>query len=246
MKHFFNRVGNKRDMINYLKDLEPIGYKKYVEPFVGSGAVFWSKAGEDIETVINDNDERLMEGYRLLQFGEICDIDRFNTKDIPQLTTIKNYQGEDDACKLAATMVRYANTFAGKEMYKVYKTTNPFNKLKKLADYRKALINTEITCKDYIDVVNEHDSAEAFLFIDPPYVESSAKMYEHDSINIIELHSLLSNIQGKFILTLDNIESNRELFKNFRQEFRNVKAKNRTKKGGCGGKDRIDLVVLNY
>ena len=85
-----------------------------------------------------------------------------------------------------------------------------------------------------------------FFFIDPPYIESSQQMYKHDTINIIELHSLLSNIQGKFILTLDNIESNRELFKDFRQVFRTVKAKGMRKTGGCGARDRVDLIIMNY
>ena len=246
MKHFFCRVGNKNDMINFLSDLEPVGYKKYVEPFCGSGAIFWAKAGNCIQTVINDIDPVLMDGYKLLQYGEICDIERFNTKDIQELTTIRNYMGEDDACKLASIMVRFANTFAGKHDHKIYKTTNPFNKLNKLPDYRRAIINTEITCKDYIEVINNHDSKDTFFFIDPPYIESSQQMYKHDTINIIELFSLLSNIQGKFILTLDNIESNRELFKNFRQVFRTVKAKGMRKTGGCGARDRVDLIIMNY
>ena len=53
-------------------------------------------------------------------------------------------------------------------------------------------------------------------------------------------------IQGKFILTLDNIESNRELFKDFKQVFRTVKAKGMRKTGGCGARDRVDLIIMNY
>ena len=106
MRAYFCRVGSKSDMVTFLTDIQPVGYTSYIEPFVGSGAFYWSKSDEDIPKIINDLDAHLMWGYNLLQNGNITVAERFNTKDIDRLTTINNYQGTDDSCNLAAIMVK--------------------------------------------------------------------------------------------------------------------------------------------
>ena len=246
MRAYFCRVGSKSDMVTFLTDIQPVGYTSYIEPFVGSGAFYWSKSDEDIPKIINDLDAHLMWGYNLLQNGNITVAERFNTKDIDRLTTINNYQGTDDSCNLAAIMVTYANTFGGKGTGRVYKSTNPYNKLKKIKLFRENMSTTKLLNTDYINVINLYDNEGAFFFFDPPYVDSSNQMYKHDNIDMLQLHRVLSNLQGKFILTLDNTEGTRTLFKEFRQLFRPVRAKGRVASGGAGSKDRVDLIILNY
>ena len=245
MRPFFARTGSKADMVRFLTDLEPKGYTKYIEPFVGGGSMYWSKADCNIQKIINDIHCDLITGYRLLQSGNLSNLERFNTRDMDQLNTIYNYQGDDESCKLAQLLVRFNNTFGSNGRGKLYKPTNPYFKLKNIEKYRETIKNTDIRCEDYLDVINEHDCKDAFIFLDPPYVSSSSGMYKHDTINMAQLHSCLSNIQGKFLLTLDNIETNRELFKDFKQVFRTVIGKGRAK-GGMGTSDRVDLIIMNY
>ena len=70
----FCRAGNKYPMLDkVLKRIPP--HRKYVEPFVGSGVVFFAKdkAGQ---TVINDLDEDLIRAYRSLKAFKGRDMER--------------------------------------------------------------------------------------------------------------------------------------------------------------------------
>ena len=97
MRSFFARTGSKADMVRFITDLEPKGYTKYIEPFVGGGSMYWSKADCNIEKIINDIHCDLITGYRLLQSGNLSNLERFNTRDMDQLNTIYNYQGDDES-----------------------------------------------------------------------------------------------------------------------------------------------------
>lgn len=73
---FFARVGNKKKIKNIIIDLIPT-HQIYVEPFFGSGAIFFNKQPCKIE-IINDLDTQLINGYKYLK--NITEIDVVNIK----------------------------------------------------------------------------------------------------------------------------------------------------------------------
>lgn len=68
MKPFVKWAGGKRQIIDkiseYFED-QPINKQKYIEPFLGGGAVFFSLQPK--KAVINDLNEDLMNAYRIIQ-----------------------------------------------------------------------------------------------------------------------------------------------------------------------------------
>lgn len=248
MKPFFCRCGTKRDMIDVLEQNQPSSYKKYVEPFLGGGAVYWSKSEEDIPKVINDLDTNLMTGYEILKSGNIEFIERYDSKDLQVLNEWYKYDGSDDT-RILVKNILVCNTFSTKGVGKIYGTATPYTKLKKVPEYRSKMSKTTITNKDYIELIKEHDDEGTYFFLDPPYVESSNTIYKHKSICANTMADELSKIKGKFLLTIDDTISNRNIFSKFNIKSHIVKRKSGSGNGGVGGvgsKDRSDLIITNY
>ena len=65
MRTLFCRNGNKTPIADKIINLFPT-HTTYVEPLVGSGAVYFHKEPSKVE-VLNDIDKDLMKGYRLVK-----------------------------------------------------------------------------------------------------------------------------------------------------------------------------------
>jgi len=243
MNPYFCRTGTKRDMIKVLERHQPTNYTKYVEPFVGGGDVYWSKADEDIPKVINDKDAFLISGYKLLKTGSVNNIERFDLSDLQSLNNLNNAPPTDDTQRLAKIITRTCGTFGGKSMGKIYKPTNPINKLKKVSQYREKMQKTKIMNKDYISILKAEDNPNTYFFIDPPYIESSKGLYKDAVIDPEQMADILSKLKGKFILTIDDTASNRRIFSRFTIRSHIVQAKGTE---GISVKSRSDLIIMNY
>ena len=75
MRILFGRVGNKTPIAEHIVKLLP-DHKVYVEPFVGSGAVYFHKEPSSKE-VINDLDKELISGYKLVKQVS-SDVSKYN------------------------------------------------------------------------------------------------------------------------------------------------------------------------
>lgn len=243
MNPIFCRAGSKRDMINLLERIEPSNYTKYVEPFVGGGAVYWSKSNLDIPKVINDKEERLTKGYKIIKSGTLNNLERFDTNNLGRLTDIYKGAYRDDAGYLSSVIIGTCNTFGSSFKGLIYKNSNPYSKLKKIDAYREAMKKTKILNQDYKSVISSEDGAGTFFFIDPPYVKSSKGLYKEDTLNVDELLNAVRKIKGKFILTIDDIAENRNAFREFRVRSHVIKAKGNV---GVGAVDRSDLIITNF
>ena len=82
-----------------------------------------------------------------------------------------------------------------------------------------------------------------FFFLDPPY-EDSKTLYKNGVIDYEEMNNLLSNIQGYFMLTINDSPNIRKIFSNFNTKTIVVKSKNKNK--NIGNTDRNELIIMNY
>lgn len=72
----------------------------------------------------------------------------------------------------------------------------------------RRLENVTIENRDALEVIACYDSAAAFHFIDPPYVNSDCCHYEgsFNERNMEDLLKLLESVKGKFMLTMFPLE----------------------------------------
>lgn len=258
MKPFFCRIGTKKTISNEILGMIP-SHKTYVEPFFGGGAIYFAKIKSEIE-IINDVDELLIEGYRLLKniddndisiilsLGESVNKIKNNVNRLELLNQIRDEKtNENNGFKLYQILITMCNTFNCVGRWKIHQPHSQINKLKKINQYKDRLKNTEIFSTDYKNIIREFDSSDTFFFLDPPYQNSKNGLYKHYSINYEEMFDLLSNLKGKFLLTINDSDEIRRIFNHFNIEQINVKGLgNGLGKGTHMGRDRTELIITNY
>jgi DNA adenine methylase len=207
--------GGKQLLLKHILPLIPT-HLKYVESFLGGGAVFWTKAPSDIE-VINDMDGFVANFYKVFK------------KDLEGLkrligTTPYSRSRHDDAI----IMRQYPHLFSDLErawsfyymantsLYSILenamntpsKDLKPVvtfnNKVNLLEDsrYLERLKNAFIESRDALYVIQRHDSENTFHFIDPPYFNANMGHYAGYSENDFrQLLEVVSHLKGKFLLT---------------------------------------------
>lgn len=237
----FCRIGSKkriRKKIYALFPSEPID--TYVEPFVGSGAIYWGKTPSKLE-VLNDLDKNLMDNYKLLKQIKSRTFEK-NIDTIREAQNFVNKSYSSDSGKLTKAILNSCNTFGSTGIGKIYQESNPYFKLKNIDKYQKRMENTILLNTDYKNVIKKYDGPNTFFFLDPPY-ENSKGLYENYEFNYNELSNILSSVKGKFLLTLNDSANIRNIFSRF-----NIKPiiveKYHSK--DIGHKERKELIIMNY
>lgn len=262
MKPFFCRIGSKTSLKSKILKLIP-PHKTYVEPFIGGGAIYFAKEPSSVE-VINDLDKQLIQGYRLLKkvnepminriAGIIERLERVKTENklsknsdqlLELLNKLKNMKAKDDGLKLYQILITLCNTFSSTGKGKIYRSDTQIGKLNKMYEYKERLKNTKIFLSDYKNIINKFDAPDTFFFLDPPY-EKSEGIYKESYINYEEMNELLSNIKGKFLLTINSSPEIKNIFRNFNIKEIKVLGQARGRKNVEIGKDRMELLISNY
>jgi len=99
-----------------------------------------------------------------------------------------------------------------KEIYKAY---NPWTTLQHLSEYQEMLEDVTISHNDAFQVIDQYDSPETFFFIDPPYEKSQKHYYSCQTFDYDQLAQTLRQIEGKFLLTLNQSPRILDLFSQF-------------------------------
>lgn len=177
---FLKWVGGKSQLLNELQKYIPQSYNKYIEPFVGGGALFFNLSPET--AIINDSNEELINAYKVVRddVGSLIELLRpyDYEKDFYYQMRAKSPQ-ELSRIERAARLI-YLNKTCFNGLYRVNKK-NEFNvpigrysnpticDEDKLIAASKALQNTVIECGDYKEVLTRYTSRGDLVYIDPPY-----------------------------------------------------------------------------
>ena len=193
-------VGNKYRFAEYIVKLFPIKYNRYLEPFVGTGAVlgtFSPKqgiAGDSLKPLIDfwnlvkDNPLKLIKSYHY-------DISRYNKNRKEVYYEIRdrfnaNHNPSDllflsRTCYGGVMRFRKVDGFMSTPMG-VHKPIPPHSFEKRLRDWRKRIINTSFFLQDYketLSLVEEND----IIYCDPPYIDSQKILYGAQSFKLKDL-----------------------------------------------------------
>jgi len=243
----FCRQGNKFPIAPQILALIP-AHETYVEPFLGSGAIFFNKMAAK-KSVLNDLDERTVERFRLLQKAPL-DPARYRN-DLNTVSKIRAFYLDHTrsvADRLFYEKIVACNGFSGKPVSSaknIYRKADPFKMLDLLEEYQTQLRHAQITQVDYEQCILAHDSPTTFFFLDPPYENTVATYgYAQDAdFDFERLAKVVSAIKGKWLLTMDDSSRIRALFSSYYQK----KVKVYTKWGHTSGKrKRSELFVANY
>lgn len=252
-------VGGKRIL---RKDIIPLIPKCdcYVEVFGGAGWVLFGKESKDHKVeVYNDINSEVTNFFKVVR----NDYDEFEKYFNYMLVSREEFEKLkfQDVSKLTDMQKAFRFWYMLKYSYGGRKNT--------LSDYsfgystqRKAPL--PIKQKELIDkcyerlqgvfienlsyeiLIKKYDNANTIFFLDPPYL-CKGKFYgenEFDKEKHIQLKNLLSTIKGKWILTVNDDEFFRELYKEFNIQDTEVNYSSGNATGGSG--KRKELIITNY
>ena len=261
-------VGGKRQLMSDLLRNLPLHYNRYLEPFVGGGALFFALQQEN--SYISDMNEELINLYQVVRDNVeelIKDLHTHeNNKDyylkIRDLDRLDNY-GNISAIKRASRFI-YLNRTCFNGLYRVNSKGEfnvPFGKYKNpklvdevnLVNVSRLLQATEIKHADFkrvLDVAKVND----FVYFDPPYMPlnetSSFTSYTKDGFGIdkqIELKNVCDELHSKgvkFMLSNSDTQFIKDLYADY--EINTVYASRQVNSKASGRGKITEVLIKNY
>ncbi len=203
-------------------------HRCYVEAFAGAAWVYWGKPPSEIE-VINDIDGNLVNLYRQIQ----TNVEAFYEKVWYLLVSREEYhrylklltkhpESLSDLERAVYYFYIIKHTFGGRfgAGFAFSKTHPPKSTVghDTLLALSERLQNTYVDNLSYERILKNYDGKDTFFYCDPPYVvanDRSFYRYYFNEQHHIELQEKLSKIEGKFLLSYDDVPLIRELYKDF-------------------------------
>lgn len=206
--------GGKQNLVNTILPLIP-AHKTYIEPFVGGGAIFWSKKPSEVE-IINDYNRELINFYDCVQ-NEFVELEKMvrislHSRSLHNdASVVYNNPHMFNKIKRAwAVWVLASQSFSsmldGSWGYDKIKGTTSQKIANKRDTFTEDLAiriqNVQIENTDALRIINSRDYVDAFIYCDPPYFNSDCGHYDgyskEDFVNLLES---LKRAQGKFLMS---------------------------------------------
>lgn len=233
-------AGGKTQILGELLPKVPASYGRYIEPFIGGGAMFFALNPDD--AVIADSNPELINMYQ--QTAENVDevisyLQKYeNTQEMFYRVRALDWLTLPKAEAAARTIYLNKTCFNG--LYRVNKKGQfnvPYGKYKApnfcdadaLYTASEVLQKARIVCDDYLSVLKEYARPGDFIFLDPPYLPISAyadfkrytkeQFYEEDHVELAREVLRLQELGCHVILTNSNHPLVHELYKPFNIEI---------------------------
>lgn len=260
VKPFLKWAGGKKQLWKEVVRHFPDNHNKYIEPFLGGGAIFFSYLPE--KAILSDANPELINLYTVIRddleslFEELENYP--NEKEFFLNIRSQNPMELNDV-KRAARML-YLNKTCFNGLYRVNKNggfNSPFANYKNpticdketLKKASQALQGKTLICKDYLTVLKENAEKGDLIFLDPPYIpiseNSDFKRYtknpftDEDHKKLAEEFKRLYKMGCTIVLTNSNHPLVYELFEDFKIELHETKRNINSKGGKRKGADII-------
>ncbi len=253
MNSFIGWVGGKRALRDIIiSEFPEQAPKRYIEVFGGAGWVLFhkEKVSKQLE-VYNDIDSNLVNLYRVIKYHrteferefELTLACRENFNDYKEqinvsgLTDIQRAVRYFYLIKLSFGSAKDSYATSGKSL----KGT-----INRLEEVQERLQGVAIENKDFQNLIKVYDKEDALFYLDPPY-HKTEKYYKNGNEFTVEDHirlcECLKKIKGKFILSYNDNEFIRKLYKDF--IIKDTTRKN-TLSAGSNTKEFKELIIKNF
>ena len=235
IKPFLKWAGGKTQLLPELHKYVPNNFNKYIEPFIGGGAMFFSLNPK--ESIIADLNEELIITYNQVKDAVeeiIHHLSKFEHNEDFYYNLRSLDPNELENSYRAARLI-YLNKTCFNGLYRVNKKGKfnvPYGKGKGsflneevLRNASEFLADTTIINSDYLDVLNEFATDGDFIFLDPPYYPvgkysdfkqyTKELFYQEDQVRLKEEFGRLVNVGCKVVLTNSDHEVILDLYSDY-------------------------------
>jgi len=217
-------IGGKRTLAKRVIEIFP-RHTTYVEAFAGGAQVFFHKPPSKVE-VLNDIDGDIVNFFRVCQshYEELLRYLRFALVSRQWFETLKATDPVSltDIQRAARYLYLLKNSFASlvrNPNYHWHVVQPPGFNLERLPEIientHKRLERVQIEHLPYESVIKRYDRPATLFYLDPPYFQRKLYRYNLEDAEFAKLAERLAAIQGKFVLSLNDVPQVRALFRRF-------------------------------
>ena len=244
-------IGGKNRLANKIISLIP-AHTTYVEPFAGGAQVFYRKPPSKVE-ILNDLSHDVVTFFRVCQLhpeelvrhllGMVTSRHWFDVlwKTSPGSLT--------DVQRAARFLYLQRNAYAGQVARKNFVISvikrcrfNPERIPDLIKRTHERLANTAIECLPYQRMLTKYDRPTTFFYLDPPYWNKKLYEFNFEEEDFRQLAAMLRKLQGKFLLSINDVPEMRKLFSEFKSEKVSLHYTAQRKNGNR----YTELLIRNY
>lgn len=244
------RMGGKSKLRKTIIEMIP-EHTCYIELFFGAGWVYFGKEKSKVE-VVNDIDKELINLFKMIKYHS-PEIERqleyeFSGRDIFEEYKHCTIEYLTEIHRAVRFLYLITQSFAGRGGVYGYGTnTKPSPQIfykNVLGDLKERLRNTYVENLSFEKIIDKYDREYSFFFCDPPYLETTGYGNTFGEHEHLILRDKLSNIKGKFLLTINDHENIREWYKDF--NIKEVQVNYSVSKETKGRGKYKELIITNY
>lgn len=220
MKSFIAWIGGKSLLAKRIIAEFPQSIERYVEVFGGGGSVLFAKDKHADLEVYNDANSDLVNLFRCMKYHREeleREIDGYiNSREVFQdiKTRLEIGTGFTDIQRAGMFYVKTKISFgADGRTFGCNKKNLSTDRFKEISQRLK---NVVVENKDFENLIKVYDRPKALFYCDPPY-HTTEKYYDvqFTEDDHLRLKNTLDGIKGKFVLSYNDDEFIRELYKNY-------------------------------
>ncbi len=226
MNSFIAWVGGKKLLRKIISDKFPEKFDKYVEVFGGAGWVLFYKDKYAKTEVYNDINSDLVNLFKCVKYHPEA-IEKELELSLNSRQIFNEYRNQMDCIGLTDIQRAVRYLYLIKSSYGARVSTygtrpRDISNTEFLKDVRKRLSRVVIENKSFEKIISAYDNEGTLFYLDPPY-HNTENMYDtgdfiFDEEQHIKLRDILKDIKGKFVLSYNDDEFIRELYKDFKIE----------------------------
>lgn len=246
MKSFIPWIGGKSQLAKKIVSMFPEGFERYIEVFGGGGSVLFSKEKHAPFEVYNDANSHLVNLFRCVKFHreelqkEMSGY--INSREIfEDIRALINMRGLTDIQRAAMFCIQVKISYgADSRTFGCNKKNISADYLTEIEKRLKSGAGVVIEHKDFENLIKVYDRKTSLFYCDPPY-HTTEKYYdaEFSPEDHERLKQCLTAIKGRFILSYNDDEYIRNLYKGF--NIFAVERQNNHSKGSYK-----ELIITNY
>ena len=272
---FVKWAGGKRQIMSDLLTSIPVFKGKYIEPFVGGGALFFSLQLNGRETILNDINTDLVLTYKIFAkkkesltlYKKLKEHEVNNSKTY--YYKIRNLQSSRLGLIDRVARFLYLNRTCYNGLYRVNNKGDfnvPFNgntkkELFNFSNFEQVNSymeknNVKIFNKDYLYIIKNKCNRGDFVYIDPPYdteaIPPSFTKYNQNGFNresqvkLFEAVELLNKRGVKFLMSNSGTEFIKELYQSGGYKLRSIYANRNINSNGKLRTNIEEVLISNY
>ncbi len=218
-------VGGKKRLREQIIDefpKEKLGL--YVEVFGGAGWVLLARDKHAKYEVYNDINKNLSTLFKCVKYHreeleKEIEFNLYSRDEFNYQKKILNLDNMTDIQRSAIFFSLIKHSFGSKGLDFATRGRSKIEAISRFKDLAKRLDRVVIENKDFEELLSVYDRKDTLFYLDPPYYNSEKYYkdygYKFDESDHLRLKSALDKVSGKWILSYNDNDFTRELYKNY-------------------------------